>query len=108
MFFLSPSICSAMSLIDINDLVNENEPLASLPNTFYKLREVVADSTSDFNDIAEIVSIDLRLTLGLLKIVKNAFYGFRVEIDTFSHTLGAEGKEKLMKLVFPNNSDPEI
>ncbi len=30
-----------MSLIDIQDLINENEPLASLPNTFYKLREVV-------------------------------------------------------------------
>jgi HD-like signal output (HDOD) protein len=60
---------------------------------------VVADSTSDFNDIAEIVSIDLRLTLGLLKIVKNAFYGFRVEMDTVSHALGVEGTEQLMQLV---------
>jgi HD-like signal output (HDOD) protein len=97
-----------MNLIDIHDLANKNEPLASLRNTFYKLREVVADPTSGFNDIVEITSIDPSLTLVLLKIVNNAFYGFRVEIDTFSHTLGAEGKEKLMKLVFPNNSDPEI
>ena len=73
-----------MSLIDIHELLNKNEPLASLPSIFYKLREVVADSTNDFNDIAEIISVDPLLTLGLLKIVNNAFYGFRVEIDTVS------------------------
>ena len=47
-----------MSLIDIQDLINENEPLASLPNTFYKLREVVDDPGCDFDDIAEIISVD--------------------------------------------------
>ena len=98
-FFLSPFICSAMSLIDIHDLVNENEPFASLPNTFYKLREVVADPACDFDDIAEIISIDPSLTLRLLKIVNSAFYGFRGEIDTVSHALGVVGTEQLMQLV---------
>ena len=88
-----------MSLIDIHDLVNENEPLASLPNTFYKLREVVADPTCDFDDIAEIISIDPSLTLRLLKIVNSAFYGFRGEIDTVTHALGVVGTEQLMQLV---------
>ncbi len=88
-----------MSLIDIQDLVNENEPLASLPNTFYKLREVVADPTSDFDDIAEIISIDPSLTLRLLKIINSAFYGFHGEIDTVSHALGVVGTEQLMQLV---------
>ncbi|MDA8561132.1 HDOD domain-containing protein [Nitrospinae bacterium] len=46
-----------MSFIDIYELLSENEPFTSLPNTFYKLREVVADSTSDFNDITEIISM---------------------------------------------------
>jgi HD-like signal output (HDOD) protein len=88
-----------MSLIDIHDLVNENEPLASLPNTFYKLREVVADPACDFDDISEIISIDPSLTLRLLKIVNSAFYGFRGEIDTVSHALGVVGTEQLMQLV---------
>ena len=43
-----------------------NEPLASLPNTFYKLREVVTDPDSDFDDIAEIIGVDPSLTLRLL------------------------------------------
>jgi len=88
-----------MSLIDIHDLINENEPLASLPNTFYKLREVVDDPSCDFDDIAEIISIDPSLTLRLLKIVNSAFYGFRGEIETVSHALGVVGTEQLMQLV---------
>jgi len=88
-----------MSLIDIHDLVNENEPLASLPSTFYELQKVVADPSCDFDDIAEIISIDPSLTLRLLKIVNSAFYGFRGEIDTVTHALGVIGTEQLMQLV---------
>jgi putative nucleotidyltransferase with HDIG domain len=88
-----------MSLIDIQDLISENEPLASLPNTFYKLREVVSDPDCDFDDIAEIISVDPSLTLRLLKIVNSAFYGFRGEVDTISHAMGIVGTEQLMQLV---------
>jgi HD-like signal output (HDOD) protein len=88
-----------MSLVDIEDLISENEPLASLPNTFYKLREVVADPNCDFDDIAEIIGIDPSLSLRLLKIVNSAFYGFRGEVDTISHAMGIVGTEQLMQLV---------
>ncbi len=76
-----------------------NEPLASLPNTFYKLREVVTDPDSDFDDIAEIIGVDPSLTPRLLKIVNSAFYGFRGEIETISHAMGVVGTEQLMQLV---------
>ena len=88
-----------MSLIDIQDLIKQNEPLASLPSTFYKLREVVEDPNCDFDDIAEIISIDPSLTLRLLKIVNSAFYGLRGEVDTISHAMGIVGTEQLMQLV---------
>lgn len=88
-----------MSLIDIQDLISENEPLASLPNTFYKLREVVADPDCDFDDISEIICVDPSLTLRLLKIVNSAFYGLRGEVDTISHAMGIVGTEQLMQLV---------
>jgi putative nucleotidyltransferase with HDIG domain len=88
-----------MSLIDIQDLINKNEPLASLPSTFYKLREVVTDPDCDFDDIAEIISVDPSLTLRLLKIVNSAFYGFRGEIETISHALAVVGTGQLMQLV---------
>ncbi|MBC8286039.1 MAG: HDOD domain-containing protein [Nitrospinae bacterium] len=88
-----------MSLIDIQDLINENEPLASLPNTFYELQKVVADPACDFDDIAEIICVDPSLTLRLLRIVNSAFYGFRGEVETISHALGIIGTEQLMQLV---------
>ena len=88
-----------MSMIDIQDLISKNEPLASLPNTFYKLREVVADPDCDFDDIAEVISVDPSLTLRLLKIVNSAFYGFCGEIETISHALAVVGTGQLMQLV---------
>ncbi|MBT3922026.1 MAG: HDOD domain-containing protein [Nitrospina sp.] len=88
-----------MSLIDIQDLISANEPLASLPNTFYKLREVVSNPNCDFDDIAEIISLDPSLTLRLLKIVNSAFYGFRGEVETIPHAMGIVGTEQLMQLV---------
>lgn len=88
-----------MSLIDIQHLINENEPLASLPSTFYKLQEGVSDPDCDFEDIADIISMDPSLTLRLLKIVNSAFYGFRGEIENVSHAMGVVGTDQLMQLV---------
>mgnify|MGYP003966136279 FL=1 len=88
-----------MSLIEIQDLISENEPLASLPNTFYKLREVVSNPNCDFDDIAEIITLDPSLTVRLLKIVNSAFYGLRGEVETIPHAMGIVGTEQLMQLV---------
>jgi HD-like signal output (HDOD) protein len=59
---------------------------------------VVTNSTSDYNDIAQIISIDPPLTFGLLTIVNNAFYCFLVKIGTVSRKLVVEGTEQLMQL----------
>ncbi len=88
-----------MSSLEIQDLISENEPLASLPNTFYLLQEAVEDPNSDFDQIGEIISIDPALTLRLLKIVNSAFYGYRNQIETVSHALGLVGTGQLIQLV---------
>jgi putative nucleotidyltransferase with HDIG domain len=85
--------------MEIQDLISGNEPLASLPNTFYLLQDAVEDSNSDFAQIGKIISIDPALTLRLLKIVNSAFYGYRNQIETVSHALGVVGTEQLIQLV---------
>jgi putative nucleotidyltransferase with HDIG domain len=85
--------------MEIQDLISENEPLASLPNTFYLLQEAMEDPDSDFAKIGKIISIDPALTLRLLKIVNSAFYGYSNQIETVSHALGVVGTEQLMQLV---------
>jgi len=85
--------------MEIHDLISENEPLASLPNTFYLLQDEVEDPNSDFARIGKIISMDPALTLRLLKIVNSAFYGYRNQIETVSHALGVVGAEQLIQLV---------
>jgi putative nucleotidyltransferase with HDIG domain len=85
--------------MEIQDLITENEPLASLPNTFYLLQEAMDDPNSDFAQIGKIISIDPALTLRLLKIVNSAFYGYSNQIETVSHALGVVGTEQLVQLV---------
>ena len=85
--------------MEIHDLISENEPLASLPNTFYLLQDEVEDPNSDFARIGKIISMDPALTLRLLKIVNSAFYGYRNQIETVSHALGVVGTEQLIQLV---------
>jgi putative nucleotidyltransferase with HDIG domain len=85
--------------MEIQDLISEDEPLASLPNTFYLLQDAVDDPNSDFARIGKIISIDPALTLRLLKIVNSAFYGYRNHIETVSHALGVVGTEQLTQLV---------
>jgi putative nucleotidyltransferase with HDIG domain len=85
--------------MEIQDLISENEPLASLPNTFYLLQDAIEDPNSDFARIGKIISIDPALTLRLLKIVNSAFYSYSNKIETVSHALGVVGTEQLMQLV---------
>jgi len=37
--------------METQDLISENEPLASLPKTFYFLQEAMEDPNSDFTQI---------------------------------------------------------
>jgi HD-like signal output (HDOD) protein len=60
--------------MEIQDLISENEPLASLPKNFYLLQEAMEDPNSDFAQIGKIISIDPALILLLFKIVNSAFY----------------------------------
>ena len=85
--------------MEILDLITENEPLASLPNTFYLLQDAMDDPNSDFVQIGKIISVDPALTLRLLKMVNSAFYGYRNQIETVTHALGVVGTEQLMQLV---------
>ena len=63
--------------MEIQDLISENEPLASLPNTFYLLQEAMEDPDSDFAQIGKIISNDPALTLRLSKIINSAFIAMK-------------------------------
>ena len=92
-----------MSLIDIQDLISANEPLASLPNTFYKLREVVSNPNCDFDDIAEGVD-SITTTGGWIAFSQHYFLGSWIpdasKDNSFTMRRNAQG-ENLLTFVNP-------
>ena len=88
-----------VGVLEISDLIKGDERLATLPEVFYRLREVVDDPDCDFAQIGEIISMDPGLTVRLLRVVNSAFYGFSSEVETVTHALSIVGTEQLMQLV---------
>lgn len=88
-----------MSPMNIQDLVDGDDPVASLPEIFYRLKEVMDNPDSSYEEMGKIIAYDPGLTARLLKIVNSAFFGFPNRIETISHAIGIVGMEQLNNMV---------
>lgn len=85
--------------MDISELIQGDDQLASLPDIFYKLNAAIENPDCTFDDIGEVISIDPSLAARLLRIVNSAFYGFSTEVETVTHALTIIGTDQLAQLV---------
>jgi len=85
--------------MNIIELIQGDNQLASLPEVFYKLNAAIEDPDCTFDDIGEIISIDPALAVRLLRIVNSAFYGFSTQVETITHALTIIGTDQLTQLV---------
>lgn len=85
--------------MNITELIQGDDQLATLPEIFYKLNAAIEDPDCTFDDIGEIISIDPALTVRLLRIVNSAFYGFSTQVETVTHALTIIGTDQLTQLV---------
>lgn len=85
--------------MNISELIQGDDQLATLPDIFYKLNAAIEDPDCTFDDIGEIISIDPGLTTRLLRIVNSAFYGFSTQVETVTHALTIIGTDQLAQLV---------
>jgi len=85
--------------MNITELIQEDDQLATLPDIFYRLNAAIEDPDCTFDDIGEIISIDPGLTARLLRIVNSAFYGFSTQVETVTHALTIIGTDQLAQLV---------
>ena len=85
--------------MNISELIQGNDQLATLPEVFYKLNAAIEDPDCTFDDIGEIISIDPSLTARLLRIVNSAFYGFSTQVETVTHALTIIGTDQLAQLI---------
>lgn len=81
-----------------SDLVSQELRLASLPDVYYRIMEVINSARSSASHIAEAVSKDTSLVARLLKLVNSAFYGFPSKIDTVPRAVAIIGTKELSTL----------
>ena len=86
------------SVLSPADLVSREVRLASLPDVYYRIMEVINSARRSASQIAETVSKDSSLLLKLLKLVNSAFYGFPSKIETVSRAVAIIGTKELSTL----------
>lgn len=73
--------------------------LASLPEVFLRVNEMIDNPHYSAADIGRVISQDAGLTARLLKIVNSSFYGFPSKIDTVSRAITIIGTHDLRDLI---------
>lgn len=86
-------------MLTVTDLLKGDLHLASPPNIYFALREVVEDANKTVRDAAMIVESDAALAMKLLKIVNSAFYGFPMQISSIGKAVLLVGMRELQNLV---------
>ena len=85
--------------MEIQDLISENEPLASLPKTFYFLQVAMEDPNSDFTQIEKNNQHRSRANPSPFQNCEQCFYSYGNQTETVSHALGVVGTKQLIQLV---------
>mgnify|MGYP002630152429 CR=1 FL=1 len=81
----------------IEDVVDDW--VASPPNLYFKLKEVIDDPESSFSDIGGVILHDPSLSARILKISNSALFNPESEVETIEHALTFIGMNQLEELV---------
>ena len=79
-------------------IVEHETELASFPDIFFRIKEVLEDDAASADRIAKVVSTDLSLSAKLLKLVNSPLYGFPQTIDSISRAVALVGGKELSTL----------
>lgn len=81
-----------------SDLVASEVKLASFPDIYFKIRQVLDSPTSTSSQVADVISKDTSLTAKLLKLVNSPFYGLPHRIDSISRAIMVLGGQEVSTL----------
>jgi HD-like signal output (HDOD) protein len=83
---------------DVQELVRHETELASFPNVYFKIKEVLDSPTSSAADMASVVSSDVGLSAKILRLVNSPLFGFSSKIDSITHAVSLIGTQELATL----------
>jgi putative nucleotidyltransferase with HDIG domain len=81
------------------DLIREHLELASLPDVYHRIEEVVNDPTSSFDAMAQLIELDPALTVQILRLANSSLYSFPYKIQSVSRAVSIIGTQQLRDLV---------
>ena len=81
------------------DIVKHELSLASFPDVYFRLKEILENPASSAKDIAKVVSSDVALTTKLLKLVNSPLFGLTQKVDSVERAVSLVGEEELSNLV---------
>lgn len=79
--------------------ITKNAKLISLPDVYFRLKDVLDDPDFCMADVADVISHDPAMTARLLRLVNSAYFGLAVKIDTVSRAIGMLGTQQVHDLV---------
>jgi HD-like signal output (HDOD) protein len=81
------------------ELVQSCSNIFTLPEIYFRVRDVVDDPQSSMSDLANALKIDPAFSARVLKIVNSALYGFPKQIDTVTRAVNLLGMQAVRDLV---------
>ncbi len=82
-----------------SELVQSCTTVFTLPEIYFRVREVVDDHDSTLDDLADVLKLDPAISAKLLRIVNSPLYGFPKQIDTISRAVNIVGMQAINDLV---------
>lgn len=79
-------------------IVKHETELASFPDIYFRIRDVLEDDSASADRIASVVGTDLSLSAKLLKLVNSPLYGFPQTIESISRAVALVGAKELSTL----------
>ncbi len=83
---------------EFDEMVRTQAKLASLPDVFHEIVEVIKSPTSSASHIAEVISKDASISSRLLRLVNSSFYGFMSKVDTLTRAVAVAGTVEITNL----------
>lgn len=82
----------------VEELVDSEVKLASFPDIYFKIRQVLDSPVSSSSQVADVISKDTSLTAKLLKLVNSPFYGLPHRVDSISRAVMVLGGQEVSTL----------
>ena len=84
---------------DTWDKVRIEANLISLPDIYWRLKEILDTHDYSLQDVAQLIVYDPGLTARMLRIVNSAYFGFAARIDTVNQAVSILGVQQIEDLV---------